>query len=200
MNVRLRWDAELFATIYYNGFRNNFYSVEISMLTNCTDSHEQNVAFERIRYIMNEQLDSALIVHQDLSKEINQFAQAGHKLVLLPEVPIDQIFGIALYCKLNAVCEGRLIVTDVAVSSRIGEGMIYQMNADDVGEKFLGDHWWNAADCSTMPKNAVANKSKVVKITRHTPWSELGLDFARGDQEDPPNNTVVFGNFTSHDS
>lgn len=200
MNVRLRWDAELFATIYYNGIRNNFYSIEISMLTNCNDSHEQNVAFERIRHFIQEHLDSSLLIHQDRTDEIGQFGRAGHKLVLLPEVPIDQIFAIALYCKLNAICEERLIITGVAVSSRMGEGMLYQIDSSDVGEKFIGDHWWNSPDCSTMPKDTATPRGKVVKINRESLWSDVGLDFTDGSADkDKNNNTVVFGHFDTRE-
>lgn len=199
MNVRIKYDAELFASIFYNGeIRSNFYSVEIGMLTNCTDPREQNIAFDRIRYLFSDILDSAMIIQDTHTQEIANFARAGHRLVIVPELPIDQILGIVLYCKLNAICEEKLLITSVCISSRLGEGVTYAIDANDIGEKFDSDGWWNVGDCSTMPKNALLSKSKVVTITRNIPWSESGLDFDTEDREQN-NNTVVFGKFETHD-
>jgi transcriptional regulator CtsR len=113
MNVRLKKEFAFSTGLVFDGnYAINQYMMTVSMVTNTNDHREQNVAYERVKYWIHNVLDHSVLIQQD-SELLPAFLATGQRVITVSEAPVDQIIGIMLYSKLNAIDEERLIVVDV---------------------------------------------------------------------------------------
>lgn len=183
------------AGVYYGGeMRMNHYTAVIHMTTNSTDAVDHNVAFERIKYFVYNCLDSAVFINRGEHEQCQQFAGAGIKVVTLPGDPVDQLIGLMLYYKLNAVMEDHIIVDETEISSMLGENMVY-LHSDnettDVGEL---PAWWTSTEPSYNDFVAVS-ADKVVAMHATSAWRDLDLSWAETELQVETGNIVVFQDF-----
>jgi hypothetical protein len=196
MNVHLKkileWNSGL---VYGDTFMVNAYQVQLHLLTNTDNVAQQNVAYERIKTWFDI-MDDAIFVcdDNDLSKF---YGDIGTRLISFPAEPVDQIIGMMLYLKLNAITEGRLLVLDVEISSSKGDGMIYlHDHKEPVPEGMLGNSW-----CSD-PRPVWANhkkksNSKVVNLGRQSEWKDYDLVWETPSDAE---SGVVFAQFGKNES
>lgn len=193
MNVKLRKNLAFTAgLIYEESFMINEYSCSVELLTVTDDHHEQNVAYDRIKgWVMNV-LDGSIIIHSE-NPNLSAWQSTGARIMSMPEEPVDQIVGIMLYLKLNAMMENRMVATAVEVSSSQGDGMWYRHDAgDNVGTHFGTDGWW--VDPRPNWSGAVLKKrGKVVNLDRQPEWSDFKLEWSQNDRE--KQDSVVFADF-----
>lgn len=193
MNVRLRKNITFTAgLVYQDSFMINEYSCSIELLT-VTDNHqEQNIAYDRLKGWIINVLDGAIVVDA-VHPNISSWQATGARIVAMPEEPVDQVIGIMLYLKLNAMMENRMVVTSVEISSTQGDGMWYRHDAgENIGTHFALDGWW--VDARPTWSNAPAKtQGKIVNLDRQPEWSDFNLDWARDNEEN--NDSVVFANF-----
>ena len=137
-------------------------------------------------------LDGSIIIDAEHAN-FATWQATGARLMAMPEEPVDQIIGIMLYLKLNAMMENRMVVTAVEISSTQGDGMWYRHDAgENVGPHFGQDGWW--VDPRPNWSGAVLKKhGKVVNLDRQPEWSDYDLDWSRGDRDQQ--DSVVFANF-----
>ena len=142
MNVRLEKTLHLTAGVWYDDvLKMNNYVARVDICTNTTDPVDQNTAFERLKYFVYYALDSSILIDQELTEQCSRIASAGLKITTMPGMPVDQLVGIMLYYKLNAIMEQRLIVTDVGISSSVGEGVVYLHNEEEDGGDVVKPAW-----------------------------------------------------------
>lgn len=178
MGTKISREFNFLAAIYYEGkfLLNNF---DISLVLNVeTDSiHEQNVAMDRIKYILNDRLENSVFVQENETKTIEKYINAGLKVCTLPEEPYDQIITIVILNKLNAICEGKLIVTSIHLNSILSDGVGFIYDIDDI--KHLNPYkngWWIENSNNISNKNS-GKKEKIVRLVKNNDWSSLGLDW-----------------------
>lgn len=196
MNVRLKKDFVFSAGVIFNdNFFINHYAAQLKMMTVSNDTHEQNVAYERVKYWIDNILDSSILIPSS-NQKIMAFTETGQRLVTLPEEPVDQVIGIMLYCKLNAITEGKLIITDVEISSQQGDNMIYLHNESENLGPFGADGWWQ----DSRPKCANIRhqpNDKIIELVKPPEWKDLGLDWIEDTDSD---STVVFADFKKNET
>jgi hypothetical protein len=168
------------------------------MMTNCSDSVSQNIAFERLKYYIYSQLNHSIFVNQDHESALEKYHQAGIKTLTLPAEPVDQLLGIMLYCKLNAIMEGRMVINEIEISSDLGERMIYLHATDENLGPFEDPGWWHDVDLP-LRSTLESDNDKVVAMNNINAWRELELDWPEltASAED---NTVVFAEFGKDDT
>lgn len=194
MNVRLSTELTLLSSIYWLGeTRNNLYSIGLGLISNSEDNYHTNIAMGRIRVYINEVLRSGVFMDQKLVEEREQLNAVGFKTIPLPEQPFDQSVAIMLYCKLNAICEDKMIITDITVSSTEGDDVRYHFDQEDPFGPFSEDGWWNDPDPSWSDHSAENPSGKVLKMDRKLTWNDLGLDWEQPSEEGTGN--VVVGDF-----
>jgi hypothetical protein len=111
MNVRLKYDFPFTAGIYHNGnFYMNNYALRVLMATVSEDPNDQTTAFERLKYFIYTCMESTIFIDTAETEQCNRYVQAGLNITTMPGAPVDQLIGIMLYHKLNAVMENRMIV------------------------------------------------------------------------------------------
>ena len=176
----------------------NNYVVRIHLYTNSASPVDQNTAFERLKYFVYYELDSSILLDQAEAEQCAQFGSAGLKITPMPGPPFDQLVGIMLYYKLNAIMEQRLVITDVEISSSMGENLVYLHDEDEDTTDIVKPGWWTSADlvhCDTD----LSQSDKVVSINRTGSWHELDLAWPT-DTKVESGNIVVFADFKRNDT
>jgi len=193
MNVRLQYDIEFLAGIYYDDcLQMNSYNASISLTTVTKDGDSTNVALERLKTFVFEQLANTVFINQNNMERAEFLQMIGINVTTLPEEPFDQIIGMMLYYKLNAVMEGRMIITGLDISSCLGDGVWYQHDEDDSPGPFAENGWWHQSSTKHDTIESQTTADNVVKVIS-TGWHEMGLDWP--EQNAPGSNTVVYANF-----
>lgn len=189
------------AGVYYGGeMRMNHYTLTLHMTTNSTNAVSHNVAFERIKYFVYNNLDSTIFIHADLEDKCQEFVSAGLSVTTMPGEPVDQLIGLMLYYKLNAVMEDRIIVDQTEISSMLGENMIYLHSENEITD--VGDvpDWWTTCE-PTHNDFVMLEADKIVTMHASTAWRELDLAWPDPDPVVDTGNVVVFADFkTDNDS
>ena len=144
MNVRLQYDLEFLAGIYFDDcLQINSYDVSMNLLTKTKDSASTNIAMERLKAFVHGVLESTVFINQTNMERAEFLQLAGCNVTTLPEEPVDQIVGMMLYYKLNAVMEDRMVITNLDIASRLGDGVWYQHDEEDSAGPFASDGWWH---------------------------------------------------------
>jgi hypothetical protein len=172
------------------------------MMTTTPDAESNNVAFERIKFFVNEVLDSGVFIFKDDVEQCKLLSNAGVKIITLPDEPVDQIIGIMLYCKLNAICEDRMIVGEVEISSAHGGDVTYIHSDDEPVGPYDQEGWWNESNLVHYHR-AITETENIMSLSSAAAWRDLNLQWPDDDIEpdnskiepDDTGNTIVFVNF-----
>jgi len=199
MNVRLQYDLDFLAGIYYDErLQLNSYSISMGLLTKTMDAVNTNIAMDRLKMFLHGELANTVFINQALVERAEMLQIMGVNVTTLPEEPVDQIVGMMLYYKLNAIMEGRMTVTRLDLMSALGDSVWYQHDEDeDSPGPFRAHGWWHEP---TVQHDTVAVGDvghNVVKVVPNA-WIEYGLTWPE-DTTEPIANTVVFANFSRNE-
>jgi len=199
MNVRLKYDLHFTAGVYYNGsLRMNNYSLRLWMTTNSLDPADQNISFERIKYFVYSEIDSTIFINRECEEPCRQFISSGLNITTLPGEPVDQLVGIMLYYKLNAIAEERMIIVETELSSTYGENMTYLHSEHETTDDIVKPDWWTSADLVHCDVKLL-NSDKVVAMHQASAWRDVDLAWPDADDTTESGNTVVFADFRRSD-
>lgn len=200
MNVRLKQNFVLPAAVYSDDqLMITNYNINIEIVTVDTNIGDLDTASKRIDWFMYEELADAVFVDQADTERNSVLALLGMNLVTIPGPPVDQLIGIMLSCKLNAITEGRVDVVETAVSSDRANGLWFVHQYSQTVGPFEELGWWY--DNGVLHNNIVFEDAEdnVVKVSVN-PWLEHGL--AWSSTKDQKNEAkIIVGNFNKkHDS
>jgi len=199
MNVRLKYEFPFTAGIYHNGnFYMNNYTLRVLMATLSEDPDDQATAFERLKYFIYTCMESTIFIDMAETEQCDRYVQAGLRITTMPGAPVDQLIGIMLYHKLNAVMENRMIVFETELSSAVGEYMTYLHSEEEHTVGYIQPEWWDTADL-THSEVELINSDNVVAIPQATAWRELDMAWTDDEAGDESGNVVVFANFKKPD-
>lgn len=200
MNVRLEYTMPFTAGVYWDGqMLMNRYTIKLYMVTNSSDADVQNTAYERLKYFVYSEMANTIFVNRQHEDQCRLLIAAGLKITTLPAEPVDQLIGIMLYSKLNAIMEDHIIINEIEISSELGEHMCYLHAADENLGPFSVPGWWHDADLIHCDSNLV-DSDKIVAMHRAGAWRELDLAWPEQDHDTGNNNTVVFANFNQDET
>ena len=157
----------------------NTYSIDLQMITKSMNSIDQNIALERCKYIIYEQFSDAIILGNDHKKLAKKYQDVGFRTIILPDEPADQLTGLALYSKLQAVTEDVIDILDISLRSSLGGGISYLHHDEETTGPYEKPGWWSDAgpNCSTLP----STRKKIVTLNNPT-WKSLELDWDDGEE------------------
>lgn len=199
MNVRLKYDMHFTAGVYYkDSLRMNNYSLRLWMTTNSENTADQNISFERLKYFIYTQIDSTIFINSELADQCRQFVGSGLDITTMPGDPVDQLIGIMLYYKLNAITEDRMIIVETELASTIGENMTYIHSDYENTIGYVQPDWWTSSDLTHSDITSIESEN-VVAISQNTAWRDLDLAWADEPVADEAGNVVVFADFKQPD-
>jgi hypothetical protein len=196
MNVKLGYNLRLTAGIWWDGrlIMNN-YDVTFKMLTVSSDHENQNIALDRLRYMVDQCFTDTVFVCETEQEQIAKLHTAGIKITVLPEEPVDQIIGMMLFAKMNAIMEGNIVVRSVMLSSTVGDDVIYE---HDYTEEIIPFHlpgWWQDPEPTHEFRGETTAADSVLLIPNGTLWREVGLDWNTEPAGTNAENVLVFAEF-----
>ena len=199
MNIRLNLDLSFSAGVWYNNqLQLNNYIVNLNVVTNTYNVTDTQIAVDRMRWWVENILQNSIFIKNTEVDQQTKLWNAGVNLVVLPEEASDQIVAMMLYSKLNAICEGNLIVADLQLSSALSDGIRYIFDETDNYGPFVEDGWWNEPEVIWVDKNMVkkGNKDGVLKLNTMLFWKDINLQW---DAEVPQEDNIVVGKFKKDD-
>jgi hypothetical protein len=159
-------------------FRMNTYEVDLSFNVETESIRDQNIAIDRVKYFLQECLSDAVLLNRKEKTAIEKYINADLKVCTLPEDPYDQIIGIMLIVKLNAIMEGKLILTDVLITSRLSDEVYCAHSLDETIGPFTDFDWWNDNSTKITSLTRSNNSKKVVKLIKASSgWDDVFLNW-----------------------
>ena len=200
MTARIKRNFSFQAGVY---FKDNFY---LNLYTTCiyfdietTSAMEQFVSMERVKHFFSHCLENCIFVDENHTTVIEKYVEASLKVCTLPTDPFDQILAIMLVKKLNSILEGRMIITDISVTSLYSDDINHLHSIEENFGPFNESGWWNDPSPKYNNINSInsSKSKKLVKLVKQSvSWDELSLSF---DVKDPfetsKNSEIVFVNF-----
>ena len=197
MNVRLEYDMHWRAAIWFeNTLQINNYNMELAITTNTANPDDHVVSLNRLNHFVYNEMANTVYIHQDNVTQAEALTAAGIKITTMPEQPIDQIIGIALYSKLNAILEQRMFIHDVTIQSDLGDNVRYLHSDQESLGPLSQLGWWQDASPAHSDFKSPAGKKHVVRLSRNQTWQDLELEWSDAEPiESGDDNTVVFAKF-----
>lgn len=194
MQHRIKQHFAFQAAVYVEEtFLMNIYEITLKMHVVTGDSKEQNIAMSRINYMIEDCFQNCVFVHQTETAVIEKYIAANLKVSTTPDEPYDQLLAILLLTKLNIITEGRLLITDITLSSGLSDGIefLYSPALEHTPLTTGISNWWNELNTKIVdfPKRET-KKEKIVKLVKKTnDWAHLNLEW----QEKPlPTSQIIF--------
>lgn len=177
MNVRLKYTMDWRAGIWFEDrLQMNNYTATLDLITNTNDQDHQVVAISRLKWFVYTQLESTVFINQNNTVAIKSLNDSGIDLTTLPADPIDQIVGMMLFSKFNAIMEDRIVVKELSIASDLGDNVHYLHSDQETTFFDFGTGWWH----DTGPGHSIQlkpNQKRVVKLKRVPSWQDFDLDW-----------------------
>lgn len=194
MTARIQRSFDFMAGVHFGTeMYTNLYEFDASFNVEAESIEEQNIALERIKYFLEECIQHSIMVRDTETETIEKLLNAELRICTLPEEPYDQIIGIMLMNKLNSIAEGRLVITDISITSRLSDGVTcFHSIEENMGPFKLGG-WWD--DNTTRLTDVKQKGKKVIKLKKNGfDWAELDLTWL-GEKSKKSDSEIVFVNF-----
>lgn len=195
MNARISREFAFQAAIHYdNSFLLNTYLLDVMMDVTTEDIREQNIALERIKYLLEVQFENCVFIDHKETKSLDLYAKAGIKVCLLPEEPYDQVIALILLNKFNAVTESKLFVNEIRIRSKICDDVSFYVSVDDSIEfSEQNNAWWNENSPSICGSVKKSKKEKIVELKKEPiDWASIGLSWKDPTEKLKDKGEIVF--------
>lgn len=154
----------------------NNYDVRLRMTVITEDSRDYNIAYGRIKHWFFEIMQDAVLCES--GDTVSIWTATGMRCVDFPVYPMDQVIGLMLMRKLNAITENRIVIHEISVSSPADDFVSYVCHQADHLHWFDQPGWWadSGPGHSSSTKKS-RNTGKVISINRAQDWKDHDLDW-----------------------
>lgn len=197
MNVRIAQLLTFNAGSWYNDYLEmTEYTIKLWMITNTYDDREQNIAIQRAKHFLFNELENTVFIDAADDARCKDFIRVGLNVTSMPGPPADQLIGIMLFHKLNAIMEDRIRIVEIEISS--GTGVIYLHSEGETSEGLIHPDWWHTADLCHLDFE-LTQSDKILSLAQNTAWRDLELEWSGETTEPVTGNVVVFADFKDKD-
>lgn len=199
MTARIHRSFEFQAGVHFNdSFYMNSYEIDADFIVESESIREQNIALERIKFFLHECLEHSIFIQDTETSAIEKYIEANMKVCVVPEEPYDQIIGIMLTVKLNAITEGKITITDLSICSKMSDGVscLYSLEENSGPFKLAG--WWNESNTKISNLLTSGKGKKVLKLIKPpVDWEDvfLGWEEKKDLVKQTSSAEIVFGSF-----
>ena len=158
----------------------NRYNITLGFLPKSKNIQDQNIGFERFKYLFNTLCENA-IIYSPQDKTMPYWFKMPVNKILLPGNPYDQLLGTILFEKLNSICGNFFHLGYLTVDSKLGDNIKYTIDNESVktiehDTSFWDDEkiktWWHRDDTATFDQRI---NSKTI-WTGAVTWKDLGYE------------------------
>jgi hypothetical protein len=179
MNVRISKTWAVSAVVVselYENLQINDYVFRADMMTVTPDMKQYNIAYQRICHWFENAFRDCVLISAEHPK-IKLWQDLGEKLIIFPAEPVDQLVGIATFCKLLAITESRLDIQQLEISSPSDDYVTYRHSADEETGIFSRPGWWNDPGPTANDGTTNRRHGRVIKLNRSVAWKDLSLEW-----------------------
>lgn len=173
MNIQIQKDFTFLAAIHFEKkFMLNLYELSAQMEVLTENVREQNIAIERMNYFLGTYIEDAIFIEDTEKEAIQNYNNAGIKTCIVPEEPYDQIIGMILINKCNAIMENKIVINQVTFGSKLSNLIKFNIDGEVSQLEYPENAWYNKNTLSVTEKG---KKDKIVNLFDKNTWAELGL-------------------------
>lgn len=190
MSLQLQYSTEFQAVTYIDDqLKIHNFLVNVGLLVQTPDADVVTVAMQRMQTFLDIQLPNTVFIDQDLGEQIQLMQHLNFDIVSFPGDPVNQLVGIMLYCKLNAIFEGHVEVSEVSVCNSNKTQLWFVHQADDPIGPFEQNGWWHSN--STRHNDSDLPGDTNVTNLPVSGWGEYFLDWPDASSESEPSGQVL---------
>ena len=199
MSARILKDFDFLAGVHFSDkYYVNAYDIEASFIVESPSIADQNTALERVKYFLYDCLEHSVFIHENDTEAIDKYLNAGMEVCTLPEEPYDQIIAIMLLVKINAITEGKLILTDISLASKMSDGVQCLHSMEENIGPFLNKGWFNEPSTRKTDYDPKSKNKKIVKLSKiKNEWTELDLEYEKNQSKSDAD--ILFATFEKTD-
>ena len=144
----ISWKTRFTNTMYLqNKLWPNDVSINIHMLPITNGPQSQHVTFQKIKYVFGKTLQNSLFVQHD-DNLYKSFSVFENDVIDFFDTPVDQVIGVTLLAKLDAIGGKSMNVDALEIESWQGENLRFMITTDSPEWKLLQtcgikDPWWH---------------------------------------------------------
>jgi len=178
MNIQIEKDFTFLTAIHFEQkYMVNLYEMRAKMEVLTEDVFEQNIAIERMNYFLSSHIENLIFIKDDEKEAIQNYTNAGIKVCTVPEEPYDQIIGMILLNKCNAIMENRISVTEITFGSKLSNLIKFSILGEVAKLEYPENVWYNK---NTLSVNDKSKKEKIVSLfDKSNNWAELELTWKK---------------------
>ena len=195
MSTKIVREFSFSAATHFEGtFMMNVYNLVLEMTVETDSIREQNIAMERIKYLIYNQFTNSVFVQDSEENAIVNYINAGLKVCILPDEPYDQIITIVALMKLNAITENRMKITKITLGSELSDDVkfIYENLEISLPSSLQDLGWWTLTSPKVFEVPKSNKKSKIVKLISSSDWAKLGLSWKEAPTSSIPSAEIIF--------
>ena len=167
----------------------NQYHLKMFFDVATDDSDEQNVAFDRIKFFVDNVLQDSIFCEIEDPRIDFYMKTFKQKLVTFVQPPQDLTVVSHIFSKFSLITEGRLEIQRMELASRLGNDITVNFDQDFFEDSTIlfshetikdinKDPWWFRADCGSADFFRMDEETKEVTfVTDVSGWDEAGLDW-----------------------
>lgn len=141
------------------------------------DNRGYNTAYSRMKFWFNDIMQDSILISHDHA-QLSVWRHTGMRTIEFPTEPLDQVIGLMLMSKLNAMTEGRLEISQVSVTSMADDFVTYFCDHGDHLHWFDEPGWWrDSSPNHAMTPRRNRTSGKVIAMSRTQDWKNHDLDW-----------------------
>jgi hypothetical protein len=151
MNVQIEHERSFIAGCWQSQTgKHNLNMIEFQLrwrtLIKTTDAHDINVALARMFYVIDESLQDAIFIADQDIDAAKMLMMLGFKVALVPQEATDQIIGMAIFCKLQAVTQDRMMLQSLDIRSPMVQNVWFLHSHTETLGPLEQQGWWHQSD------------------------------------------------------
>ncbi len=162
MSNTFSWKTKFKSIIIVDGeLFGNEYNIKISLTPHTANLRDQTEYFDRIKNLFENVFANTITTWRDESLYKTLKKSSNNRFIELPKPPYDQIMAAVCFCKANAICDSKITIASLELSSWQGDGITYTVDKNSkelilldapnwFSDKYIKfGPWWLRADTAT---------------------------------------------------
>ena len=129
MSNTFSWKTKFKSIIIVDGeLFGNEYNIKISLTPHTANLRDQTEYFDRIKNLFENVFANTITTWRDESLYKTLKKSSNNRFIELPKPPYDQIMAAVCFCKANAICDSKITIASLELSSWQGDGITYTVD------------------------------------------------------------------------
>lgn len=175
----------------------NTWTIELGFDFIAQDSKLQEIAFERVKYIVNDVFEESMFINID-SPWVKKLQDIKSYKIAVPDDPIDSAIAVTLLSKLVIITKDKILFDYIKIKSILSDNIQSIFMTDDFAmvpwihdnpvKKLTGEPAWFLREDAGCTDFIYTTKKKTEVVRDKEEWATLALDWDETKNQPIPNN------------